>query len=47
MEGLTNCGRDAQVGKYGPRDGKDGSFGDSCSRVLGTKVEPSVEREEG
>lgn len=45
--GVVNGGRDAQVGKHDPHDGKEGSFGNSCSRVLGTKVEPLVEREEG
>lgn len=47
VEGLPHSGRDAQVGKYGSWDGKEGSFGDSCSRVLETKVVRFMEREEG
>lgn len=46
-EDLTNNSRDAQIGKYGSCDAKESSFGDSCSRVLETKVVPLVEREEG
>lgn len=47
VEGLTDAGRNAQIGKCGPHDGKEGSTGDSSSRVLLTKVEPLVKRKEG
>lgn len=46
MEGLTNGDGDAQVRECGPHDGKEGSFGDSSSRVLGTKLELLVKVEE-